>query len=128
MHERVKKLECMAHAWQCDTRIGGYPIPFCCEPTTLSKMYTMEELCAASVINAVTNPEGGLIAGLPAGSEFEESDITDTKGICDVVEESTDTEMARQAHPTLMITTDREKLWLDALIKEQDCAMAEAVR
>ena len=57
--------------------------------------------------------------------EFEESDITGTEGVCDVIEESMDTEMARQVHVMLMITNDWEKLWLDALVKEQDC---EAVR
>ena len=45
IHDKVmKKLECMAYACQCDACIGGYPIPFCCESTTLQKMYTMEEL------------------------------------------------------------------------------------
>ena len=33
--EVIKKLECMAYTHQHNTRIGGYPIPFCCEPTTL---------------------------------------------------------------------------------------------
>ena len=64
----------------------------------------------------------------PAGSEFEESDITDTEGLSEVVEESTDTEMAQQTHTTLMITRNREKVWLKALIKEQDRAINEAVR
>ena len=63
----------------------------------------------------------------PAGSEFEESNITDTKGLCEVIEESTDMEMAWQTH-TLMITSDREKVWLKALIKEQDHALNEAMR
>ena len=40
----MKKLECMAHARQCDAHISGYPIPFCCKPATLHKMYTLEEL------------------------------------------------------------------------------------
>ena len=45
IHDEVmKKLECIAHAHQHDAHIGGYPIPFCCEPATLRKMYTMEEL------------------------------------------------------------------------------------
>ena len=43
-NEVIKKLECMAHACWHDTRISRYPIPFCCEPTTLWKRYTMEEL------------------------------------------------------------------------------------
>ena len=45
-----------------------------------------------------------------------------------MVEESTETEMAWQTHTTLMITSNREKVWLEALVKEQDCAMSEAVR
>ena len=64
----------------------------------------------------------------PAGSELEESDITDTKGLHDVTEESTDTKMAWQTHTTLMITSDREKVWLEALVKEQVQAVNEAVR
>ena len=64
----------------------------------------------------------------PAGSEFEESDITDTESLREVIEESTDTEMARKTHTTLMITSDREKVWLEALIKEQDHTINEAVR
>ena len=42
--EVMKKLECMAHTRQCNAHIGGYPIPFCGEPATLHKMYTLEEL------------------------------------------------------------------------------------
>ena len=45
-----------------------------------------------------------------------------------MVEESTDMEMAQQTHTTLMITSNREKVWLEALIKEQDRAVSEAVR
>ena len=63
----------------------------------------------------------------PAGSEFEESNITNTEGLCEVMEESTDTEMARQTH-TLMITSDREKVRLEALMREQDHAVDEAMR
>ena len=45
IHDEVmKKLKCMAYAHQHDAHIGEYPIPFCCEPVTLRKMYTMEEL------------------------------------------------------------------------------------
>ena len=45
IHDKVmKKLEYMAYSCRHDTRIGRYPIPFCCEPATLWKMYTMEEL------------------------------------------------------------------------------------
>ena len=64
----------------------------------------------------------------PTGSEFEESDITNTEGLREVVEESTHMEMAWQTHTTLMITSDREKVRLEALIKEQDHAVNEAVR
>ena len=55
IHDEVmKKLECMAHTRRHDACIGGYPIPFCCEPATLRKMYTMEELQAAGVVTAMT--------------------------------------------------------------------------
>ena len=81
-------------------------------------MYTMEELWAASVVTAMTTSADPVTSRWPAGSEFEESNITDTKGLCEVVEESTDTEMARQTHNTLMITSDREKVRLEALVKE----------
>ena len=64
----------------------------------------------------------------PAGSEFEESDITDTEGLRKVIEESTDMEMVQQTHTTLMITSDREKVGLEPLVKEQDRTMNEAVR
>ena len=37
-------------------------------------------------------------------------------------------EMAWQTHTTLMITSHREKVRLDTLVKEQDHAMNEAVR
>ena len=115
--EVMKKLECMAYTHQRNAHIGGYPIPFCCESATLQKMYTMEELRAASVITTMTASADPVTSGWPAGSEFEESDITDTEDLCEVTEESTDTEMARQTH-TLMITSDREKVQLEALIKE----------
>ena len=36
--------------------------------------------------------------------------------------------MAQQTHYTLMITSDREQIWLEALVKEQDHAVNEAVR
>ena len=129
IHDEVmKKLECMAHARQCNACIGGYPIPFCCETTTLCKMYTMEELWATGVVTTMTTSADPVTSGRPTGLEFEESDITDTEGLHEVVEESTDMEMARQTHSTLMITSDREKVQLKALIKEQDCAINEAVR
>ena len=65
--------------------------------------------------------------GWPASSEFEESDIRDMEAICDTAEESTDTEMAWHAGATLMISSDREKIWLEALTKEQDQAMSRAL-
>ena len=76
----------------------------------------------------MTTSADPVTSGWPAGSEFEESNITDTEGLHKVIEESTDMEMAQQTHNTLMITSDREKVQLEALIKEQDCAMNEAVR
>ena len=128
IHDEVmKKLECMAHTCWHDTHIGGYPIPFCCEPATLQKMYTMEELRAAGIVTAMTTSADPVTSGQPTGSEFEESDITDTEGLRKVIEESTNMEMMWQTH-TLMITSDREKVWLEALIREQDPAIDEAVR
>ena len=91
-------------------------------------MYTTKELHVAGVVTAMTSSADHVGSGQPAGSEFEESNITDTEGICDMVEESTDTEMARQTHTTLMITSDREKVQLEALVKEQDHAVTKAVR
>ena len=128
IHDEVmKKLECMANAHRRDTCIGGYPIPFCCETVTLQKIYTLQELRAASVITSLTTSADPVTSGWPAGSEFEESDLTDTEGLREVIEESTDTEMAWQTH-TLMITSDREKVRLEALVREQDCAIDEVVR
>ena len=72
----------------------------------------------------MTTSADPVTSGRPAGSEFEENDITNTEGLR---EESTDMEMAWQTH-TLMITSNREKVWLKALIKEQDRAVNEAVR
>ena len=88
----------------------------------------MEELQAAGVVTAMTTSADPVTSGQPAGSEFEESDITNTEGLHKVVEESMDMEMARQGHTTLMITSNREKVWLEALIKEQDHTINEAVR
>ena len=128
IHDEVmKKLECMAYARQHDTYIGGYSIPFCCESVTLWKIYTLQELRAASVITSMTTSADPVTSRRPAGSDFEEGDITDTEGLCEVMEESMDTEMAWQTH-TLMITSDREKVRLEALVKEQDCAIDKAVR
>ena len=126
IHDEVmKKLECMAYARWHDTCIGGYPIPFCCEPMTLQKIYTLQELQAAGIITSLTTSADPATSGWPASSEFEESDLTDMEGLREVIEESTDTEMAWQ---TLMITSDREKVWLEALIREQDHAVDEAIR
>ena len=126
-NEVMKKLECMAYARRCDARIGGYPIPFCCETATLQKIYTLQELRAASVITSLTTSADPVTSGRPAGSEFKESNLTDTEGLREVIEESTDTEMAWQTH-TLMITSDREKVRLEALVREQDRALDEVVR
>ena len=76
----------------------------------------------------MTTSADPVTSGQPTGSEFEESDITNTKGLRKVIEESTDMEMAWQTHNTLMITSNREKVRLEALIKEQDRAVNEAVR
>ena len=75
----------------------------------------------------MTTSADPVTSGWPTSSEFEESDITDTEGLGKVIEESTDMEMAWQTH-TLMITSDREKVRLEAHIKEQGCTMDEAVR
>ena len=91
-------------------------------------MYTLEELRAAGAVTAMTTLADPVTSGWPAGSEFEESNITDTEGLCEMIEESTDMEIAWQTHTTLMITSDGEAVWLEALIKEQDCAVNEAVR
>ena len=129
IHDKVmKKLECMAHARWRDTHISEYPIPFCCKPATLCKMYTLEELQMAGIVTTMTTSADPVTSGWPTCSEFEESNITDTEGLHEVIEESTDTEMVRQTHTTLMIISDREKVRLKALVKEQDCAINEAVR
>ena len=128
IHDEVlKKLECMAYACRHDTRIHGYPIPFCCETATLQKIYTLQELQAAGIITSLTTSADPVTSGWPTGSEFEESDLADMEGLREVIEESTDTEMVRQTH-TIMITSNREKVRLEALIREQDCAIDEAVR
>ena len=75
----------------------------------------------------MTTSANPVTSGWPAGSEFEESNITDTEGLREVIEESMDTEMGWQTH-TLMITSDREKVRLEALIKEQDHTIDKAVR
>ena len=39
-----------------------------------------------------------------------------------------DTELSWQIHATMIITSDQEKHWLEALTREQDCAYNEAVK
>ena len=117
----------MAHARQRDTKIGGYPIPYCCELEMLQQMYTAEELRTAGVTTALSIPVNRPNMR-PAGSELEESDITDYKGHREVTEESTDTELSRQTHATMMITSDQEKHRLEALAREQDRACNGAVK
>ena len=75
---------------------------------TLCKMYTLEELRTASIVTAMSTSANPVTSGQPAGSEFEESNITNTEGLHDMVEESMDMEMAQQTHVTLMITS---KAW-----------------
>ena len=77
IHDKIlKKLESMAHTPRHETKIGGYPIPYCCELEMLQQMYTAEELWTASVTTTLSTPANRLNMGL-AGSELEESDITD---------------------------------------------------
>ena len=125
--EILKKLESMAHTRRRDTKISGYPIPYCCELEMLQQMYTAEELRTAGVTTALSTP-----ANRPnvrsASSELEESDITDYEGHPEVTEESMDTELSRQTHATMMITSDQEKHRLEALAREQDGTCNEAVK
>ena len=125
--EILKKLESMAHTRRRDTKIGGYPIPYCCELETLQQMYTAEELRIAGVTTALSTPANHPNVR-PAGSELEESDITDYEGHREVTEESTDTELSLQMHATMIITSDQEKHQLEALAREQDRACNEAVK
>ena len=125
--EILKKMESMVHACQQDTKIGGYPIPYCCKLETLQQMYTAEELQTAGVTTALSILANCTNVKL-AGSELEESDITDYEGHCEVTEESTDTELSQQIHATMMITSDQEKHWLEALAREQDRVCNEAVK
>ena len=39
-----------------------------------------------------------------------------------------DTELSQQTHATMMITSDQQKHWLEALTREQDCACNEAMK
>ena len=120
--EILKKLESMAHTRQQDTKISGYPIPYCCELEMLQQMYTVEELWTASVTITLSTPANCLNVRL-AGSKLEESDITDYEGHHEVTEESTDTELSWQMHVTMMITSDQEKHWLEALTREQTASV-----
>ena len=90
-------------------------------------MYMAEELQTAGVTTTLSTP-----ANRPnvrsAGLELEESNITDYEGQREVTEESTDTELSRQTHATMMITWDQEKHWLEALAREQDHTCNEAVK
>ena len=90
-------------------------------------MYTAEELRTAGVTTALST-----LANCPnlrlAGSELEESDITDYEGHREVTEVSTDTELSQQTHTTMMITSDQEKHQLEALAREQDRTCNEAVK
>ena len=125
--EILKKLESMVHACRHDTKIGGYPIPYCCELEMLQQMYTAEELRTAGVTTALSTP-ANCPNMRPAGLELEESDITDYEGHREVTKESTDTELSRQTHATMMITSDQEKHQLEALAREQDRACNKAVK
>ena len=90
-------------------------------------MYMAEELWTAGVTTTLSTPANHPNVR-PAGSELEESNITDYEGHCEVTEESMDTELSRQMHATMMITSDQEKHWLEALAREQDCTCNEAVK
>ena len=50
-----------------------------------------------------------------------------TEEVCDTAGESTNVEMAWHTDTTLMISTDEEKLCLDALAREQDRAVSKAL-
>ena len=86
-----------------------------------------EELWTAGVTTALSTPAHRPNVR-PASSELEESDITDYEGHRGVTEESTDTELSRQTHVTMMITLDQEKHRLEALAREQDRACNEAMK
>ena len=90
-------------------------------------MYTVEELQTASVTTALSIPANHLNVK-PADSELEESDITDYEGHREMTKESTDTELSRQMHTTMMITSDQEKHQLEALAREQGHTCKEAVK
>ena len=110
-----------------DTKIGGYPIPYCCKLETLRQMYTVEELWTASVTTTLSTP-ANCPNVRPASLELEERDITDHEGHCEVTEESMDTELSWQMHVTMMITSDQEKDQLEALAREQDHTCNKAMK
>ena len=91
------------------------------------QIYTAEELRTAGVTTALSTPANRPNMR-PAGSELEESDITDYEGHHEVTKESMDTELSRQTHVTMMITLDQEKHQLEALTREQDCTCNKAVK
>ena len=93
----------------------------------LQHMYMAEELWTAGVTTALSTPANRPNVRL-ASSELEESDITDYEGHREVTEESMDTELSRQTHTTMMITSDQEKHQLEALAREQDSACNEAMK
>ena len=77
IHDQIlKKLESMAHTHRRDTKIGGYPIPYCCGLEMLQQMYTVEELWTAGVTTTLSTP-ANCPNVRPAGLELEESNITD---------------------------------------------------
>ena len=117
----------MAHTHWYDTKIDGYPIPYCCELEALQQMYTAEELQTASVTTALSTLANRPNMGL-GGSELEENNITDYEGHHEVAKESMDKELSQQTHTTMMITSDQEKHWLEALAREQDRACNEVVK
>ena len=57
--EILKKLESMAHTRQRDTKIGRYPIPYCCELETLQQMYTaqLDPTLLEGVVSTTAAPE-----------------------------------------------------------------------
>ena len=108
-------------------RLAGTPFLTVAKLETLQQMYTAEELRTASVTTALSTLDNHPNVR-PAGSELEESDITDCEGHREVTKESTDTELSQQTHATMMITSDQEKHWLEALAREQDRACNEAMK
>ena len=126
--EILKKLESMVHTRWRDTKIGGYPIPYCCELERCSRC-TRQKNCGlqASPPHSPLRPTAPENVR-PASSELEESNITDYEGHREVTEESMDTKLSQQMHATNMITSDQEKHWLEVLTREQDCTCNEAMK